>query len=69
MWKTNSGAAYNGATHELAGNTYSGATRTPASQRLTWVDEPRKIPKPSSSMQKPAKKKQTPSAKRTTAWD
>jgi hypothetical protein len=65
----NGGAAWSGETHTLGATTYSGKTRTPASKPLVWVDEKPKTPKPSSSMQKPAKKKPTPSAKRTTAWD
>ena len=69
MWKTNSGEGDEGPTHELAGNTYSGATRTPASKRLIWTEAPQKKPKPFSSMQKPAKKKQTPRPKGATAWD
>ena len=40
------GEAYNGPTHELAGVTYSGATRTPSSQRLSYVDKPAPKPAP-----------------------
>ena len=33
------GQLYTGETHQLAGTTYSGATRTPESRRLVWADE------------------------------
>jgi len=48
------GEVYEGETHELAGVTYSGKTRTPLSQRLVWVADPIPAPLP---QQKPAKKK------------
>ena len=35
----NSGKAYDGETHELAGTTYTGKTRTSESQRLEWTNE------------------------------
>jgi hypothetical protein len=66
-WELKDGTPWVGATHELAGRTYSGATRTPASRPLVFVEQ--KKPKPSPSMQKPAKKKQTPRPKGATAWD
>jgi len=34
----NTKEAYDGDTHELAGITWSGATRTSESRRLEWVD-------------------------------
>jgi len=34
----NSNEAYDGDTHELAGTTYTGGTRTSESRRLEWVD-------------------------------
>ena len=34
----NTSEAYDGDTHELAGRTWSGATRTSESRRLEWVD-------------------------------
>lgn len=34
----NSGKAYDGETHELAGTTFSGKTRTAESKRLEWVE-------------------------------
>ena len=34
----NSNEAYDGDTHELAGRTWSGATRTSESRRLEWVE-------------------------------
>jgi len=34
----NTGKAYDGETHELAGTTFSGKTRTSESKRLEWVD-------------------------------
>jgi hypothetical protein len=48
-WKfKNTGELYDGETHELAGSTYSGKTRTADSRTLEWTNE---TPK------KPAKKK------------
>lgn len=58
---------YDGETHELLGKTYSGKTRTPASQRLEWIAE---APKPAApSKPKPPKKKPEPKPKGATAWD
>ena len=34
----NTGEGYDGETHELAGTTYSGKTRTSESKRLEWVE-------------------------------
>ena len=34
----NSGKAYDGEPHELAGTTFSGKTRTAESKRLEWVE-------------------------------
>ena len=34
----NTGKVYDGETHELAGTTFSGKTRTSESKRLEWVD-------------------------------
>ena len=34
----NTGKAYDGETHELAGRTFTGKTRTSESRRLEWVD-------------------------------
>lgn len=67
MWEYKDGSRHVGDTHELAGKTYSGKTRTPESKELVKA-QPK--PKPaSSSMQKPVKKKQTPRPKGATAWD
>jgi len=41
-----SGEDYNGPTHTLGGTTYSGETRTPSSQRLSYVDKPAPKPAP-----------------------
>lgn len=41
-----SGELYEGETHELAGVTYTGKTRTPLSQRLVWVPAPEPVPVP-----------------------
>lgn len=68
MWNTTSGEPYDGPTHELVGNTYSGATRTAASRRLIWTEAPQEKPKVTSSKPKP-KKKQPPKPKGSTAWD
>lgn len=58
---------YDGETHELLGKTYSGKTRTPASQRLEWVAE---APKPAApSKPKAPKTKPAPKPKGATAWD
>ena len=35
----NTGEEYVGETHELLGKTYSGATRTPDSRRVEFVDD------------------------------
>lgn len=41
---------YVGETHELLGKTYSGATRTPESRRLDFIEEkPKSEPKPQPS--------------------
>ena len=34
----NTGEVYDGETHELAGTTFSGKTRTAESKRLEWVE-------------------------------
>ena len=39
-WYLTSGELYTGETHELAGTTYSGKTRTPHSRRLVEGPEP-----------------------------
>lgn len=68
VWKLkNSDEEWTGGTHELAGRTFTGATRTPMSRPLIWV-EPKKS-KPSSSKQKSPRKKQEPKPKGATAWD
>ena len=44
----NTGEVYDGATHELAGTTFSGKTRTSESRRLEWVNlvvKPKAAPK------------------------
>ncbi len=44
----NSGKVYDGETHELAGTTFSGKTRTSESKRLEWVNlvvKPKPAPK------------------------
>lgn len=69
MWKNNSGVSYDGPTHELAGVTYSGATRTPDSRRLVWVEAPPKKPNATPSKPKPPAKKKEPRAKGASAWD
>ena len=53
----NTGEDYEGETHELAGHTYSGATRTPESRRLIEVPaRPTRAPsKPSTAKKKAAK--------------
>ena len=52
----NTNEVYNGETHELAGRTFTGKTRTSESRRLEWVDL---IVKPKA----PAKKKRARDAK------
>ena len=39
----NTSEAYDGDAHELAGRTWSGATRTSESRRLEWVDAVAKL--------------------------
>ena len=44
----NTNEAYDGETHELAGRTFTGKTRTSESRRLEWVDlvvKPKAAPK------------------------
>ncbi len=62
----NDGGVWSGAVHELAGRTFSGATRTPDSKPLLWIEPKRKY-----TVSKPSKprKKQPPKAKGATAWD
>lgn len=55
-WTFKDGTAWDGETHELAGKTFSGRTRTPSSRPLVWTEEK---PKPASSSmpkRKPAKR-------------
>ena len=69
-WKfKNSDEEWNGQTHELAGRTFTGATRTSMSQPLVWSEAPevKKTPTPSKPKQPP--KKQPPKPKGATAWD
>ena len=60
-WTFKDGTEWSGGTHELAGKTYSGQTRTRESRVVVWTEEK---PKPaSSSMPKPkAVKKVKPDA-------
>ena len=67
VWKLkNSEEEWAGGTHELAGSTFTGVTRTPMSKPLIWV-EPKKPKSP--SKQKSPRKKQEPKPKGATAWD
>ena len=55
-WKiANSGEAYDGPTHVLAGITYTGATRKPGTKRLLFIAD---------AEVKPAKPKKTAKAKK-----
>lgn len=62
-WQFKDGTPYSGDTHTLAGNVYSGRTRTPSSRPLVETVD-RVVSKP-----KKAKKKPAPKAKGATAWD
>jgi len=64
-WSFKDGGNWSGGTHELSGMTYSGATRTPESRPLVWIDKPKASP----SQPKAPRKKQTPRPKGATAWD
>ena len=55
----NTGEAYSGETHELAGTTYTGKTRTSESRRLVWV-----VGRPLSEILEKPKKKAAPKKKR-----
>lgn len=67
-WKfKNSEEEWGGPTHELAGRTFTGATRTPKSRPLVWFEEVKKTPTPSKPKQ--PRKKQQPKPKGATAWD
>ena len=60
---------WTGDTHVLAGNTFTGKTRTPASRPLVFVAE---LPKPKttpSSKPKRTRAKAAPKPKGATAWD
>lgn len=65
-WSFKDGTPYSGDTHTIAGNVYSGRTRTPSSRPLVeTVDRvDRVVSKP-----KKAKKKPAPKRKGATAWD
>lgn len=64
------GEDYTGEVHYLGGNTYSGATRTPASRRLIEVpDAPKKAEPLSQPKPKAPRKKAEPKPKGATAWD
>ena len=60
---------WDGPTHELIGHTFTGATRTPMSKPLVWVDEPTVKKTPTPSKPKQPRKKQPPKPKGATAWD
>jgi hypothetical protein len=69
-WKfKNSEEEWGGQTHELAGRTFTGATRTPQSQPLVWIEAEPKKPTPPPSKPKRPRKKQPPKPKGATAWD
>ena len=56
-WKIfSTGELYDGGTHELGGETWTGSTRTSESKRLIWSNEEPKKPEP--------KNKLTPKKKR-----
>ena len=65
----NSKEEWGGQTHELAGRTFTGATRTPQSQPLVWIEAKPKKPTPPPSKPKQPRKKQPPKPKGATAWD
>ena len=69
-WKfKNSDEEWSGETHELAGRTFTGKTRTPMSQPLVWVEETTVKKTPTPSKPKQPRKKQPPKPKGATAWD
>jgi hypothetical protein len=71
-WVFKDGTPWEGGTHVLAGRTFSGATRTPASMPLVQVEEepePEEKPKRVRSSQPKPRKKQPPKPKGATAWD
>lgn len=69
-WKFKHGTEiYDGPTHKLIGHTFTGATRTSASQPLVWVEEAPSKPTPTPSKPKQPRKKQAPKPKGATAWD
>lgn len=59
---------YDGDTHTLGGTVYSGATRTPESRRLTWI-EPSSQPKAPEVKTRKPKAKAAPKPKGASAWD
>ena len=69
-WKfKNTDTEWSGETHELAGRTFTGATRTPSSQPLVWVEAAAVKKTPTPSKPKQPRKKQPPKPKGATAWD
>ena len=69
-WKfKNSEEEWSGETHELAGRTFTGATRTPDSKPLVWVEAPKVKKTHTPSKPKQPRKKQPPKPKGATAWD
>jgi len=70
-WQFKDGTRYDGETHVIGGQVYSGKTRTPASRSLIPVEPKPKGP-PKSRMTTPTrkpKKKPGPKPKGSTAWD
>lgn len=62
-WYFTNGELYSGETHVLAGNTFSGKTRTSESRRLVEGPDPKPKPEPKPRAPKP------PLPKGATAWD
>jgi hypothetical protein len=66
-WNFLDGTKYEGDVHKLGENTFSGATRTPASRRLIEVpDEPQRA---TPSKPKMPRAKPEPKPKGASAWD
>lgn len=62
---------WDGDTHKIGENTYSGATRTPSSRPLVWVDAepPKSLPSSQPKANKQPRPPKPPRPKGASAWD
>jgi hypothetical protein len=72
MWVfKNTTEQWDGDTHQIGQKTYSGATRTPSSRPLVWVDvePPKSLPSSKPKAIKQPRPPKPPRPKGATAWD